>query len=283
MPELVRRPHIMAGLFYPETPAEARRAVKECMRPQEGRLSPLAASTLPAIIVPHAAWALAGRTVGAAVAAVQGRDIERIIVIGPTHQTGNPGIYLTESDSFETVLGDFTVDMDFNAELESCGTNFEFNDIPHLEEHSIEIVLPFLKQSFPSARLVPILLSGARPADVSALARALDFLVGPDPDASLIVVSANLAHRGCSCSDEGEGDEASALLFAHDAPALLALASDKPPLCGAAACASLLLTRMSRDWCIDQAAREDAQLDKLEDREGEVSSCYRSFICSSSV
>lgn len=288
MPELVRRPHIMAGLFYPETAADARRAIEHFMGPlaaagpDTGVTAPSSAQTA-ALIVPHAAWELSGQAVGAAVACARQRDPQRVIVIGPTHQGSANGIYLTESESFETVLGDIEVDGDFNGELESCGTNFVFNDIPHLEEHSIEIVLPFLKYSFPKARLVPILLSGARPADVSALARALDFLVGPDPQASLIVVSANLARRGCSCGASLEESELEDLVTSRDAPGLLALSGGKPPLCGAAVCASLFLTRMSHDWHIAIAAREEARLDAVEDREGEVSSCYRSFACRTGV
>lgn len=288
MPELVRRPHIMAGLFYPETPADARRAIEHYLKPaaspqSSGEGSMDAPRPVAAIIVPHAAWELSGRAVGAAVQAASrsfGQSApERIVVIGPTHQGGAQGLYLCESASFETVLGDIPVDSSFAAEFESCGTSFLFNDIPHLEEHSIEIVLPFLKFAFPETPIVPILFSGSRPSDVSALARALDFLVGPDPDDTLIVVSANLAKRGCSCRD-AEGDEdIEDFVQTRNANGLLSLASTKPTLCGGAACAALFLTRMSQDWNVTLAAREEASLDGLEDMEGEVRSCYRSFVC----
>ncbi len=303
MPELVRRPHIMAGLFYPETAADARRAIERYMgaaaagddaaiplaaKSDAAGEAPVAAaagkpSRIAALIVPHAAWELSGKAVGAAVrSAARGfgnRAPERIVVIGPTHQGGAPGLYLCESDSFETVLGDIPVDSAFTAEFESCGTSFLFNDIPHLEEHSIEIVLPFLKYAFPKTPIVPILLSGARPSDVSALARALDFLVGPDPDDTLVVVSANLATRGCSCRDAAGDRDIEDLVQTRNANGLLALAAGTPPLCGGAACAALFLSRMSEDWTIAIAAREEASLQGLEDIEGEVRSCYRSFVC----
>jgi AmmeMemoRadiSam system protein B len=42
-------------------------------------------------------------------------------------------------------LGDLPVDRESGEELASCSTIFEINDMPHLREFSIEVLLPFAK------------------------------------------------------------------------------------------------------------------------------------------
>jgi MEMO1 family protein len=59
-------------------------------------------------------------------------------------------------------------------EIESCGTLFEINDIPHLEEHAIEVQLPFMKSVFSlTPLLIPMISDGNEVAAILAVARAL--------------------------------------------------------------------------------------------------------------
>jgi AmmeMemoRadiSam system protein B len=85
------------------------------------------------------------------------------------------------------------VDFELNQELASCSTLFEINDSPHLQEHSIEVLLPFIRYSFPSVPIIPILMGSSRYTLISALARALRIVLEHRMEKLLLVISCNLS------------------------------------------------------------------------------------------
>jgi AmmeMemoRadiSam system protein B len=94
-------------------------------------------------------------------------------------------------------LGDILVDQEASGWIESYNPLFEVNDIPHLYEHSIEVLLPFVKYCFPRAQIVPILMGQPRKRNIAILARALRAAFEPVIDDTLFIISFNLAiHSG---------------------------------------------------------------------------------------
>jgi len=200
-----------------------------------------------AIIAPHASWEISGHTASAAFNAASGREISTVVVIGPLHERKEEGIFLSDSDIFETPLGDIAVDTELCEELESCGTSFIMNDIPHLGEHSIEILLPFIKRYFPKAKLVPILVGGSKPSLVSSLARGLDLVFTPLLDSVLFIVSTNLSDHLEAAQSHAHSDIFLKLALDGDRDGLLAaLDASEISACGTIACAALLGTQFMR-------------------------------------
>jgi len=198
----VRSP-IVDGLFYPEDKAGVLAFMKG-MGLERGK-----GGIARAIVAPHGAWEISGSLAAAAFASAAGRTgrkpLARVVIMGPIHDSQEAGLFLSNSHSFQTPLGDIPVDREATERLESCSPLFQENDIPHLHEHSIEVLLPFVKYCFPNAAIVPILLGGggglAGEQYVPALASALEAVFGQEMGGTLLVVSFNLAmHRG--------GDEA---------------------------------------------------------------------------
>jgi AmmeMemoRadiSam system protein B len=191
--ERVRTP-VVSGLFYPEESGILRAQLRSWgLNEDTGRQA-------AAVIAPHGAWDLTGNIAGAAFAAAAGRKkgraaVSRVIVMGPIHDRQYEGLYLSESAFFETPLGRLRVDQEFNEELESCSTLFEVNDIPHLREHSLEVLLPLVQFCFPGALIVPILMGGTRKALVDAMAKALSFTLENRMEETLIAATANLAQH----------------------------------------------------------------------------------------
>ncbi len=226
----------MAGIFYPEIAAELEQAIA---------MHRSAASTTPArlakaIIAPHAGWAYAGDLVASAFRAAEGRKISTVVMLGPVHRAREEGIFLSESDSFGTPIGPVKVDLDLCAEIESCGTSFVVNDIPHLEEHSIEVLLPFVKSFFPKASIVPILVGGSSMPLVKSLARSLDVVIAPLLDETLLVVSTNLSDHLAEERAQAHADAFLDYLFRKDGEGLLrAQAEQRISGCGVVPCAAL--------------------------------------------
>jgi AmmeMemoRadiSam system protein B len=191
--EKVRSP-IVSGLFYPDEKASA--AAAFCSYGLEQGIGGKAG----AIIAPHGAWNLSGSIAAAAFAAAAGRirkqnkdGISKVVLLGPTHNYPEEGLFLSDSRFFGTPLGMLPVDRPLCAALASCSTLMEFNDIPHLKETSLEVLLPFIKFCFPETAIVPVLMSGSQPRLISALARALALVFRPILEETLFVVSSNLS------------------------------------------------------------------------------------------
>ncbi len=208
----------MAGLFYPDSKTALAKAVDAALKGSSspGLNEPSRGDAL-AILSPHGGFGYSSELQGLAWNACRGRDLRTIVVLGPWHGSHDNSLYLPESSCFKTPLGGIAVDYGLCQELESCGTMFQSNDIPHLAEHSIELQLPFMKQLFPEAALVPILVSGNDPGLVMGLARALDLVLAPLLAHTLIVVSSNLASSFDAAIAARRSDELLTALVARDA------------------------------------------------------------------
>ena len=186
----VRSP-IVDGLFYPQEKARVLSYMKSLgLERGKGGLA-------QAIIAPHGAWEISGSLAGAAFTSASGRigwrSPSRVVIMGPIHDNREKGLFLSNSHSFQTPLGDIPVDQQATEWLESYSPLFEENDIPHLQEHSIEVLLPFVKYCFPRASIVPILMGRPRVQYTTILANALRAVFAPEMEKTLFVVSFNLA------------------------------------------------------------------------------------------
>ncbi|WP_304226640.1 AmmeMemoRadiSam system protein B [Gracilinema caldarium] len=201
-----RRTAVVAGIFYPETEAEIRKALQTYRSMQD---ETEVASDPLVLIVPHAAWDIAGPLLARAFNQVKNRSITQVVLIGPLHEWHEEGVFLSDSSVFETPLGDISVNLDKVDELLSCTTALEINDIPHLAEHSLEVLLPWVQITCPGASIVPILIGAFRTSHIHSLSRALEISFGEELDKTLFVITTNLsAHY-----DDNEAFEQSRLFL----------------------------------------------------------------------
>ena len=243
-----RRVPVVSGIFYPDDREALAGQLAGWGLKQGTENTPLGGQV---IIAPHAAWDISGIISAAAFAAVQANSvapnaadfhgISRVILLGPCHSQGEQGIYLTESASFQTPLGDLLVDRRVNQKLSTCSTLIKESDAFHLGEHSLEVLLPMVKYCFPDVKIVPILAQGNRPVLISALARALRVTVEKYMDKSLLVVSSNASVSEDPAAAFSMADELRLLLSGMDTGALLARLSERRiSACGGPIIAALL-------------------------------------------
>ena len=231
----IRSP-VVAGIFYPEEKNEILDYFKS-FGLEEG-----AGGQAQAIIAPHGAWNFSGALAVSAFSSAAGRSdgIKRVVILGPIHDKREEGIFLSNSHSFNTPLGNILVDRKISRELKVNGKYFEVDDIPHLGEHSIEILLPFVKYCFPSASIVPILMGQPKNKYITDLSGALKTVITPVLGDTLLVVSCNF-----SCGDDAAAarllaEECHRLFSEKDAPALAAaILSGRLNACGGALVLSL--------------------------------------------
>lgn len=179
----VREP-IAEGVFYPAEAMQLETEIRTRLRD-----STIIADRARAIIAPYASYSYCGVHLASAYKACAARQIQRVFVLGPCHRDPGPGVYVPESVGFRIPTGLIEVDAEAVAVAAAAGASVE--DLPHLDEHSIEVQLPFIHYLYPRARIVPILIGRSSVAPVELLAKVLGAAAGDAGD--LLVIAANVS------------------------------------------------------------------------------------------
>jgi AmmeMemoRadiSam system protein B len=267
--EKIRSP-VVGGLFYPDKKEEL------SARLRSFGFASADGGNAAAILAPHGAWDISGAIAGAAFSAAGGRMAERnhhkalsgIVVLGTIHEPTETGLFLSDSDYFETPLGHILVDFELNQELASCSTLFEINDIPHLREHSIEVLLPFIRYFFPAVPIIPVLMGSSRYTLISALARALRIVLEPRMEEILLVVSCNLSKNPDDARSRLQAEECIRLLREGETEKFISgIYNGRISACGAALAASLLESGLLPD---KKARLVSGPLHCAQDEDGQV-------------
>jgi len=191
MTDDIRHP-VVAGAFY----AGKREALRQHLSTLLDRSCPAPASPLRApvtLIAPHAGYPYSGPTAGKGYAAVasMGKP-HRVILLGANHTGLGPPVCVDNHALWRTPLGDVPVDRVTVNRLASSG--IPVDRAPFIQEHSLEVQLPFMQALWPSElTIVPLLIQFAPLTLLSEAAKILRTITGPD-DATLIVVSSDFTH-----------------------------------------------------------------------------------------
>jgi AmmeMemoRadiSam system protein B/AmmeMemoRadiSam system protein A len=177
-----------AGLFYPAEAPQLAADVGELIDGVESLAPKLGFPK--AIIVPHAGYVYSGPVAARAydeLAPARGL-VKRVLLFGPSHYVGGRGLALPEAEAFETPLGRVPIDREAVAAIADLAQVVR-SAPAHLQEHSLEVQLPFLQKVLGEFSLLPI---AAGAATVDEVAEVIDRLWG-GPE-TLIVISTDLSH-----------------------------------------------------------------------------------------
>jgi MEMO1 family protein len=186
--EPIMREPILAGSWYPGDPTELKSTVEEFLAnggaPDDRTM---------AVVAPHAGYVYSGATAGKAFAAVRGRKVDRVILLGPSHRAAFNGGALTGVDAWKTPLGSVSLDRPAIDAL-AKRRGFRTNDAAHAREHSLEIEVPFLQVALqPGWKLIPIMIGQLDNETVKDLATGIEPFLDTR---TLVVVSSDFTHFG---------------------------------------------------------------------------------------
>lgn len=187
--DVFRKRHpVVAGQFYPGQGQALARTVAGLL---EGAGPQETARTLLAM-VPHAGYvysgAVAGRTLGAA------RLADHILLFGPNHTGRGRPLAVWPSGAWEIPDRLVGVDTELAAALLAASPHLVPDATAHLEEHSLEVVLPFLAATNPACLVVPVCVSEPDPTVLREVAQAMAGVLAKRPDPVSIVVSSDMSH-----------------------------------------------------------------------------------------
>ena len=185
---MLRSP-IVAGRFYAETAGELAAEVDLYM--EEGAAAapalPPEAARPVALLLPHAGYVYCGRVIGATLSGV--RLPRLLILLCPNHTGYGAPLSVWPGGAWRTPLGDVACDDAFIEDM-TAHPPFTADARAHLGEHSLEVLLPFLRR-LPGApqRLVPLCVGTARPAVLRTAGAVLAGLIAGRDDVALVISS----------------------------------------------------------------------------------------------
>jgi AmmeMemoRadiSam system protein B/AmmeMemoRadiSam system protein A len=220
------RPPAAAGSFYPAEPAQLRAMVTGFLAHarQDSAQAP-GDQRVVGILVPHAGYVFSGPTAAAAFKMLEGRQYDRVILLGPPHTMAVRGASVYCGLAFQTPLGNVPVDTTLARAIVHASPVMNDDPAPHAAEHSLEVELPFLQTVLENARIVPILVMGDS-GTLDSVAKAIIDAVGKSSGGfsrTLLVVSSDLAHYPGAADAQAIDKEILAAFASLDAQKLLAV------------------------------------------------------------
>ena len=186
----VREPAV-AGTFYPNDSLELARTIA-------GHLElvndlPEIDGRIIALIVPHAGIMYSGKIAAHSFKLLEDREIGNVILCGPSHRYRFDGLSVFGPFvTWKTPLGEVKCNNDLCDRLISYDRNIELFRQAQIQEHSLEIQLPYLQTVLDNFQIVPITMGLPRAETIDLLARALQML--DFDDRTVIVASTDWQH-----------------------------------------------------------------------------------------
>jgi len=145
-----------------------------------------------AVMLPHAGYFYSGAVVAKTISAVNIPDA--VIILGPNHTGLGRPYSIVGKGQWETPLGKVNICEPLADLIQKNSDLIVEDESPHINEHSIEVELPFLRYLNDKVSIVPMIISDfilSRFEDVgNSLALAIEQYAKP----VLIVISSDLTH-----------------------------------------------------------------------------------------
>lgn len=165
-----------AGSFYPSDPSRLEMIVKQFL---DCPVTPVERAV--GLVVPHAGYVYSGKTAGYGFAMAPD-DVSTVVIVAPSHRYPLRTSTVFNIDYMQTPLGLCPVDRSAVQAISTGTESVVFN------EHSLEVMIPFVQIRWPQAKVVPIVL-GLEP-NCSTLAGLIQRFA---PDA-FVIASSDLSH-----------------------------------------------------------------------------------------
>jgi len=150
----LRKPAV-AGLFYPENPDTLSYTIERYFNdvPEKD-----IKGEILGIISPHAGYTYSGSVAAHAYKLLHGRSYDILVIIAPSHRVHFSGVSIYNQGGYETPLGIVPVDIEIANRLIAESSIISYVKEAHIEEHSLEVQLPFLQKVLKDFMLIPLVM-----------------------------------------------------------------------------------------------------------------------------
>lgn len=186
----------VAGQFYPASRTDLLREVEEFMglrNPARGNKSGSNKRVQAlGVIAPHAGYVYSGAVAGAVYAHIE--VPRKVIVLCPNHTGLGEPLSITSAGSFRTPLGDALIDSTLAEALKKAFPLLREDPAAQLNEHAVEVQLPFLQAMRDDLLFVPITVGTGQFEVLTALGVVLAKVIAECGEPALIVASSDMNH-----------------------------------------------------------------------------------------
>ncbi len=181
---MIRKPAV-ANKFYPGNETELRSMLTSFIANNEEQ------ENVKALVMPHAGYVYSGATAGQVVSTV--KVPESVILLGPNHYGIGEKVAVSSLD-WQIPGGTISLDRELANLIVDSNSNIRFDDSAHAQEHSLEVLLPFLHFKNPLIRIVPVSVSHLSYEECVNIADILALSVKKNLKPVQFVASTDMSH-----------------------------------------------------------------------------------------
>ncbi len=183
------RESIHAGSWYPGREKDLQEMIKTYLKNAQAKVP----GEIYGLISPHAGYMYSGPFAAFSYKLLENKDFDAVIVIGPSHRHGFYGVSVDKMTGRKTPLGRIDFDTELADEIIKQNAKIiKYDPRAHIEEHSVEIQIPFLQMVLKKFKLVEIVMGSQ---DYNTCIALADALVNATKDKKiLIIASSDLSH-----------------------------------------------------------------------------------------
>ncbi len=183
------RESIHAGTWYPGKEKDLSETIKTYLKNARARVP----GEIFGLVSPHAGYMYSGPFAAFSYRLLEDQEFDDVIIIGPSHRYGFYGVSVDKMAGRKTPLGKVDFDTELAEKIIKENTKLiKYDPMAHLEEHSVEIQVPFLQVVVKKLKIVEIVMGAQDYNTCKALA---DAIVNATKDKKILVVaSSDLSH-----------------------------------------------------------------------------------------
>ena len=175
-----------AGQFYPGDRESLLRSIRSFVQKPDSLLE------AKAVVVPHAGYIYSGAVTGKVLSAV--KLPHRAILLGPNHSGRGEALALSPDRGWNTPLGTAGIDTELNRKLLEACPELQPDTDAHINEHSLEVQVPFLQALQPDCRISAICIGTSEYAALESLGHAMARVVRSLEEPVLLLASSDMTH-----------------------------------------------------------------------------------------
>lgn len=157
---MILRPPVSAGTFYEIAPNMLRKQLDFYFR--NAAIKSRKKDALVRL-APHSPYIHSGQV---AAHSYVNLNKSNFVILGSNHSAYGANFALMKNSLWKTPIGEALVDDNFANKLLKDSNLVEFDAIPHEDEFSIEVQLPFLLHKFGDVKILPMVINNQIPDDI---------------------------------------------------------------------------------------------------------------------
>ena len=182
---MIRNP-VVSGQFYPGSAPLLEAQIKEYIDERVPKEEVLG------LVSPHAGYVYSGPVAGAVISRIEFKDT--FVIMGPNHTgLGQPFSIMTEG-TWKTPLGEVEIDSALAKKILQASPPLNEDHVAHLEEHSIEVQIPFLQYFKPDVKIVPIVLAHGSGATYKEIGKGIAQAIKDLKREAVVMASSDMTH-----------------------------------------------------------------------------------------